>query len=677
MQPISLQNIKAVVPAALLLAFLVLPLWSQSSLIQVGSEVQVSKAQAKYLMREMLVSADPNDANHLLGCGIAYDESRNREWTVVYVSNDGGKSWQPTLSTDNFEMSGDPACALGRDGVATHMVMAFEKFGPEVHDYVLRVYRSTDGGKTWPSFTDLPMKFQGIDRESVTIDTNGKYKNRIYVSGTTHVRDLEGGSKGGIAVWTSSDGGKTFSGPVKRGDAGDHYVLDTGNGAVLSDGTVVILFGDLKKSDGMSVDDSKPDAPNATLLAVRATDGGESLSEAVKVDDFHMINIWDHRGETPAHSGPMLAVDGTKGPFKDRLYAVWSDNRDRRGAIRLSYSTTKGKTWSRSVVIDDVPSPIREGIGPNNFQPTVAVNKDGVVLVCWYDRRENPDGLSWYVRARASLDGGETWLPSVRVSSEANEFSERTKMFVWANAEQPKAVTAWNDDDASKADPDKANPDKVDPDEESTPPILEGNPSRMTVAFNPRQFFAGDYAGLTADSSGAFHSFWIDNRTGLPQIWTAPIRVSGKAVMNGDSSLAALKDVSSDVRIKIVGNSYDRVSKLVTISIRLENTSKQIVRGPIKLRLVSLSSPLGDPSVQNSDNHLPEAGAVWDLTSTLKDNALKKDESSSTKDLIFKVDRPLALLDDGRVRPNLIVGDIRVLAPKSKLQGEERPSPGQ
>lgn len=643
------------------ICLLVVPAWSQNGAIEVGSAVQVSKAQDKYLMREMLVSADPQNPDHLLGCGIAYDESRNREWTVVYVSRDGGSSWRPTLATDNFEMSGDPACALGRDGLATHMVMAFEKFPPENHQYVLRVYRSTDGGETWPAYTDLPMSFQGIDRESVTIDTSdGKYKNRIYISGTTHVRDLDGGTKGGLAVWTSPDGGKSFFGPVKRADSGEHYVLDTGNSAVLSDGTMVTVFGDLKKSDGLSVADSKPGEPNATLLAVRTTEGGESLSEAVKVDDFYMINIWNQRGETPAHSGPMLAADGTKGPFEDRLYAVWSDNRDGRGAIRLSYSTSKGKTWSKSVVIDDVPGPVIENSGPNNFQPTVAVNKEGVVLVCWYDRRDSPDGLSWYIRGRASLDGGETWLPSVRVSTDPNLFSSRTKIFVWANAEQPKPASTWKNDDENKPEGD----------EHSTPP--EGNPARMTVAFNPRQFFAGDYAGLTADASGTFHAFWIDNRTGLPQIFTAPIRVPGKAVMNGDPSLSALKDVSSDVRIKIVGNSYDRLSNTITIAVQLENSSKQVIHGPIKLRLISLSSPLGNPSVANADNHLSEPGAVWDFTATLKNGELQKKEDSAIKDLIFKVDHPLSLLDNGRVRPDLIVGDIRVLASGPQLDKEPR-----
>jgi hypothetical protein len=36
----------------------------------------------------------------------------------------------------------------------------------------------------------------------------------------------------------------------------------------------------------------------------------------------------------------------------------------------------------------------------------------------WYDRRDNPDNRSYHARFSASLDGGATWTPSARVSTE-------------------------------------------------------------------------------------------------------------------------------------------------------------------------------------------------------------------------------------------------------------------
>ncbi len=38
----------------------------------------------------------------------------------------------------------------------------------------------------------------------------------------------------------------------------------------------------------------------------------------------------------------------------------------------------------------------------------------------------------------------------------------------------------------------------------------------------------GDTAGLAASPDGRFHALWIDNRTGIQQVWTAPITVQSR-----------------------------------------------------------------------------------------------------------------------------------------------------
>src|SRR6266853_480035 len=113
--------------------------------IVVGPNVQVSKAHGNYAMGEVLLSADPTDPNRLLGCAIVYAESEARRWTVVYLSTDGGKSWQPTLETKHFQDSSDPACALGGNGLAFHTTIAVI----DKKHYTLGVYRSVDGGSSW------------------------------------------------------------------------------------------------------------------------------------------------------------------------------------------------------------------------------------------------------------------------------------------------------------------------------------------------------------------------------------------------------------------------------------------------------------------------------------------------------------------------------------------------
>jgi len=615
--------------------------FAQPDQIHVGPNVHVSQADATYPLGEIMLSADPADANHLLGCGIVYGESENRRWTVAYLSMDGGETWRSTLDTKRFEDSSDEACALGRNGLALHIAIG-RLLNPatKITSTVLGVYRSTDGGRTWMRPEDMPMKFQLIERESLAIDNrSSRSADTVYIAGSSWIRGLaheDATGFGGFGVWRSRDGGVTFDGPLKRAAAVNQLVLEPGSSAVLSDGTLVSLIGILKnyKFGSGVVARSTSEESNAVLYSVLSTDGGENLSEAVKVDDFFMV--WGQKDSGALTLGmPMLAADPGDGPFRDRLYATWGDERGGRPGIRLAYSSDKGKTWSKSVLIDDVPTPADKSEGAKNFLPTVAVNKAGVVAVTWYDRRDNPDGLGWYVRLRASLDGGDTWLPSIRVSEKPNTFSH--KLFTFANAPGQYGYTSDEKDTVER-------------------------PIHVTVGLQLRQFYAGDYAGLAADASGTFHALWIDDRTGLAQIWSAPIVVLGKAIRNGDAALAALTDVSGEVQLKIVSSKYDRESNAVLLGIRLQNSSRESIRGPVKLRLVNVSSTIGNPSAANADNELTRPGAVWDFSSLLTENVLKPGETSPVRQLVFHINNPRDFFDGKILHTDLLNFDIRVLA---------------
>lgn len=106
--------------------------------------------------------------------------------------------------------------------------------------------------------------------------------------------------------------------------------------------------------------------------------------------------------------------------------------------------------------------------------PALAVNKDGVVAVSWYDRRGLPDvmgerapnyGPGCNVRIRLSLDGGNTWQPSVQVN------------------DKPIRASVWE---------------------------------------------LRDTADLTADAAGVFHAHWIDDQTDVLQVWTAAVEVGAR-----------------------------------------------------------------------------------------------------------------------------------------------------
>src|SRR5204863_7612462 len=65
------------------------------------------------------------------------------------------------------------------------------------------------------------------------------------------------------------------------------------------------------------------------------------------------------------------------------------------------------------------------------FMTTIAVNRNGVLGVMWYDRRDSPDNLGWTPRFSVSYDGGDTFVPSVKLATSpfAEQNSKRVELF--------------------------------------------------------------------------------------------------------------------------------------------------------------------------------------------------------------------------------------------------------
>jgi hypothetical protein len=51
------------------------------------------------------------------------------------------------------------------------------------------------------------------------------------------------------------------------------------------------------------------------------------------------------------------------------------------------------------------------------------------------------------------------------------------------------------------------------------------HPNLVKADEHDNHFNGGDTAGLAADAAGVFHPLWIDNRTGIHQMWTAAVTV--------------------------------------------------------------------------------------------------------------------------------------------------------
>ncbi len=162
-----------------------------------------------------------------------------------------------------------------------------------------------------------------------------------------------------------------------------------------------------------------------------------------------------------------LAADTSGGPFRDRLYHVCSGDDYR--SILLTYSADRGDEWSEATPIEVEAT--RDG---SRREPQVAVSSAGVVAVAWMDRRDDDSGACYAPYVAASTDGGQTFGAPVRASAELS------------------------------------------------------CPDGERLGFPGRRWpTGGDYFGFTAGADGRFHLVWPDARTGLFELRTVTVEVSG------------------------------------------------------------------------------------------------------------------------------------------------------
>jgi hypothetical protein len=133
---------------------------------------------------------------------------------------------------------------------------------------------------------------------------------------------------------------------------------------------------------------------NVISLA-ESSDGGETFGRPSELLVPGKVSLGMRRGPRVAATNDAVlvaAVAGAKGGGAD-------------GDVLLYRSTDSGRTWSASVVINDVPGSAREGLH------AMAASPSGLVVVAWLDLREK--GTRIY--AAVSRDHGATWSPDTLV----------------------------------------------------------------------------------------------------------------------------------------------------------------------------------------------------------------------------------------------------------------------
>jgi hypothetical protein len=275
---------------------------------------------------------------------------------------------------------------------------------------------SADGGRTWTAPSQaisLDGNTEVADKPWLAVDpTNSR---RLYLT-YTHVSFLGCTS---IELLASTDAGKSWSAPTVI-DSSCNYpdvAMLNGSAVVISPGGKVYVAYEV-----FPVPPLGASFGNNAIYFAYSPSGGKSFYTPYKVADVvpggDGIEL---NGHLAVDDYPQIAVDRSNTASRGHIYIAWPDGRNKivpdanapSGTyaypdIFLAKCTTFGRSFKILGAVSPTPKTFR-GVGRDQFLPGVAVDKDGHVGVCYYDRRNDSQNLRVDRYCSLSADQGRTW----------------------------------------------------------------------------------------------------------------------------------------------------------------------------------------------------------------------------------------------------------------------------
>lgn len=615
--------------------------------LTVGENVHVSASRSSFIYGEVASCIDRHNPARM-AAGVMEMSGPNALRVLFFGTDDGGRHWRPVF--DSYQvglLAADPSCTFTPHGL---LIAVLGSPAPQLRKYsghpqgadvplmindpsrpapdssvVLLLSKDMDG--RW----DTPVFREELDRPWVTSRTLAGGSSSTFFHGMGGLTDFGINKANGdrldrltsMHAYRSLTNDTSFRGVGGRA-AVTGFVKTPSNGVILEDGSLVFLC------EARNV----TNLPSAT--PVEYSIWSVRVSQDRDVVDVHRVDKrWPDATTNYSSLIPVLGLDES-GPFRGRLYAAWIDRRLGRASVVLATSDDAGRTWRKPIVVDSDYKTTDVQLQPDATAPAIAVNKSGLVAVAWADRREHADNQgSWY-RVAASADGGETFSPSVKVATQP-----------YSIAKQSGAALSISSAPANN--------------------MLRGWNLRVSAGWLGQM---GHTVQMLAAEDGAFHPFWIDDRTGTPQVWTG--RVSVDLVPRTRTI-----DLSEQVRVELLRARIATAEGSLTVPLRLRNVSDSPISGRLFLELSQVRSELGDLEplgLSPSDRQ----NRVWRLPIAESHQSLKKDAVLETE-LSFKIATPKPAVEKGVVQRVLFQGTVRVFlvpSPTSEPGVEEHVASG-
>jgi len=409
---------------------------------------------------ESELESNPLDPRNMVGASKRFTDPATYDFTLAaYATFDGGESWTeaPPLALlgdpdPNKVWAGvsDPAIAWDNTGNCYLAALPFPGHGSPYQTLGIAIYMSSDGGRTW-SWPNFIHRSTSDDKQWATGDRNpaSPYYGRVYVA-------WDDGSS--LAFARTTDHGASWQGvgmqPVGTSLAGGSFspAISVGLGGVVY---IVWVAGN-------------------TIRFVKSTDGGETFSAAqTAVNGLTTLSssLPAPGGfpELPGGKFRVLTLPATTTGTGQTLLVAWADYRDGVSRIYYRRSTDGGATWLGPASGEPLLAPWRTAADQHDFHPQLATRPSGEIACAFYEF-----GPKW--------SGAPSWI-NVLLATSHNSGATFSELERVSNVPWDPAVDA---------------------------PLSHGDPSTT---------FIGEYFGLAASSRG-FFPFWTDTRTGIQEIFS-------------------------------------------------------------------------------------------------------------------------------------------------------------
>jgi hypothetical protein len=518
----------------------------------------------------------------------------NAFYGFLYSSSDGGKSWHVALEDKSTTWVTEQSCAFGVSGKAYFVSEASRVVDGQPHhdEGTTRMFVSNDAGGTWGEAA----KTRWADYSSSVVDVNpGAHQNQLYTFFNTAGFDTptpEGekldrpGTR--IGLITFKDGDEQVEGPiVNRTMDGLGYKWGSFPQKVflLRDGSLLCIFYAVHKAEKGS---------ELVFGAIRTNRDRDQLAAPVIAARASI------RYDKEPCFGDTAAYDSRQG----RVYLAYHAFENGQCRFMLTSSEDGGSTWSK---LEHIAEPMT--LSHRLYDPAMVFNRDGVLGLMWRDEQFSD---CWYFSA--STDRAKTFIRARPLSQCSNRHGASLTL---SNAFLAMEGVVY---DSSQSRP-------------------VANLGLHVV--NHRNAVFRNASSLTATSDGVFHPVWIEAGSDAGQLRTAAVKIGpseAKTSISLPAEKRSTRDISRELKLLYGGDEhYDMGTGVLSVRIVLRNKSDKAISAPLLLRVDELTGGLGQVEIENSDNGLSGLGAVWDLSSALRNGVLEAGATTEAYPLVFRI----------------------------------------